>query len=98
MDLELLEFHTGVLKKRDKFYTKLNTKVELPFEEILLFALGDKKGLINPVLSIKERRILVDTITNKKLKPYNRYSRGFIYEIIKDDEILNKLKQIPSIY
>lgn len=98
MDLELLEFHTGVLKKRDKFYTKLNTKVELPFEELLLFALGDKKGLINPVLSIKERRVLVDAIINKRLKPYNRYSRGFIYEIIKDDTILSKLKSIPSVY
>ena len=98
MDLELLEFHTGVLKKRDKFYTKLNTKVELPFEELLLFALVDKKGLINPVLSIKERRILVDAIISKRLKPYNRYSRGFIYEIIKDDTILSKLKSIPSVY
>lgn len=98
MDLDLLEFHTGVLKQRNKFYTKLNTKVELPFEEVLLFALGDKKGLINPILSIKERKVLLDALVDKKLKPYNRYNRSFILDIVKDIEVVSKLKQIPSLF
>ena len=98
MDLDLLEFHTGVLKQRNKFYTKVNTKVELPFEEILLFAFGDKKGLINPILNIKERKVLLDALVEKKLKPYNRYSRGFIMDIVKDVEVVSKLKQIPSLF
>lgn len=98
MDLDLLEFHTGVLKQRNKFYTKVNTKVELPFEEVLLFAFGDKKGLINPILNIKERKVLLDALVEKKLKPYNRYSRGFIMDIVKDVEVVSKLKQIPSLF
>lgn len=98
MDLDLLEFHTGVLKQRNKFYTKLNTKVEVPFEEMLLFAFGDKKGLINPILSLKERKVLLDALIDKKLKPYNRYSRGFIMDIVKDVEVVSKLKQIPSLF
>lgn len=98
MDLDLLEFHTGVLKQRNKFYTKVNTKVELPFEEVLLFAFGDKKGLINPILTIKERKVLLDALVEKKLKPYNRYSRGFIMDIVKDVEVVSKLKQIPSLF
>ncbi len=98
MDLDLLEFHTGVLKQRNKFYTKVNTKVELPFEEVLLFAFGDKKGLINPILSIKERKVLLDALVEKKLKPYNRYSRGFIMDIVKDVEVVAKLKQLPSLF
>ncbi len=98
MDLDLLEFHTGVLKQRNKFYTKLNTKVELPFEEVLLFSLGDKKGLINPILSIKERKVLLDALVDKKLKPYNRYNRSFILDIVKDVEVVSKLKQIPSLF
>ena len=98
MDLDLLEFHTGVLKQRNKFYTKINTKVELPFEEVLLFAIGDKKGLINPILSIKERKVLLDALVEKKLKPYNRYNRGFIYDIVKDVEVVTKLKQLPSLF
>lgn len=98
MDLDLLEFHTGVLKQRNKFYTKLNTKVELPFEEVLLFSLGDKKGLINPILSIKERKVLLDALVDKKLKPYNRYNRSFILDIVKDIEVVSKLKQIPSLF
>lgn len=98
LELDLLEFHTGVLKQRNKFYTKINTKIEIPFEEVLLFALGDKKGLINPVLSSKERKVLLDALELKKLKPYNRYSRGFILDIIKDVEVVSKLKEIPSLF
>lgn len=98
LELDLLEFHTGVLKQRNKFYTKINIKVEIPFEEVLLFALGDKKGLINPILSIKERKVLLDALEKKKLKPYNRYSRVFILDIVKDVEVVSKLKQIPSLF
>ncbi len=98
MELDLLEFHTGVLKKRNKFYTKLNTTSELPFEEVLLFALGDKKGTINSLLTPKEKKILTESISKKMLKPYKRYSLGFLIEITKDDNIAAKLKSLHTLF
>lgn len=96
--IDLLEFHTGVLKKRNMFYTKMKTNNPLPYEEILLLSLGDKKGIIKSPLSIKEKKILMDSIMNKKIKPHMVYSKSGIISMVSDNEISKKMKSIPTIY
>lgn len=95
--VHLLEYHTGVLKKRDLWYTKVKVKDRIPFEELLVLAYGDKKGIINSGLSIKEKRNLTYSIMNKKLKPYARYSKSSILSSIEDVELKEKLKKLPTI-
>lgn len=95
--VHLLEYHTGVLKKRDTWYTKIKVKDRTPFEEILILAYGDKKGLINSPLTLKEKRYLSYVIMNNKLKSYYRYSKNKIINLT-DDELNKKLKTLPLIY
>ena len=96
--MPLLEFHTGVLKGRNLFYTKLKTKDAIPFEEVLLVSLGDKKGLIKSTLSLKEKKYLLEAIMKKKMRPYARYNKSAILSLITDKELLKKLKDMPNIY
>ena len=96
--IDLLEFHTGVLKKRNKFYTKIKTNEPIPFEEILLLSLGDKKGMIKSPLSTKEKKILMDSILNKRIKPHMVYPKSTIIGMVSDKEISKKMKSIPTIY
>jgi hypothetical protein len=97
-NMPLLEFHTGVLKGRNQFYTKLKTKDPIPFEETLMVAIGDKKNLLKSPLSSKEKKILLDLILKKKMRPYARYNKGNILSLVSDKELLVKLKAIPNIY
>lgn len=96
--MDLLEFHTGVLKGRNLFYTKLKTKEPIPFEELLLLALGDKKNMISSPLTFKEKKYLLDVILKKKYRSYSRYSKSKILSLIDDKVLLDKLKQLPNIY
>lgn len=98
IDLELLEFHTGILKKRNRFYTKLKEKLDLPFSEVILFSLGDKKGLIKPVFNSKERGQWLEDLIARDLKPFNVYSRDYIIGATKNKDLLAKLKTIPNLY
>lgn len=97
-NMPLLEFHTGVLKGRNQFYTKLKTKDAIPFEETLMISIGDKKNLIKSPLSNKEKKILIDLILKKRMRPYARYNKGNILSLVSDKELLVKLKAIPNIY
>ena len=97
-NMPLLEFHTGVLKNRSLFYTKLKTKERIPFEELFLLSLGDKKNLIKSPLTFKEKKYLLEVILKKKMKPFARYNKSSILALIQDKELLMKLKAIPTIY
>lgn len=96
--LELLEFHTGVLKKSNMFYTKLKERLDLPFSEVILFSIGDKKGMIKPVFNSKERGQWLEDLIARDLKPFNIYSRDYIIGATKNKDLLAKLKTIPNLY
>lgn len=98
VDIELLEFHTGVLKKRNRFHTKLKEKIDLPFSEIILLSIGDKKGIVKSNLSTKERKKWIEDLVARGLKPFNNYSRDYIVGATKDNDIVAKLKKIPNLY
>lgn len=96
--MPLLEFHTGVLKGRNQFYTKLKTKNPIPFEEVLLLLLGDKKGMIKSPLSSKEKKYLFEAIMKKRMKPYARYKKSAFILIVDDKDLVKKIKETPNIY
>ena len=96
--MPLLEFHTGVLKNRNQFYTKLKTKDPIPFEEIILLSIGDKKNRILSPLTFKEKKILIEAIMKRKMRSYARYNRATILSLITDTTLLGKLKNMPNIY
>ena len=98
----LLEFHTGVLRSRNTFYTKLKIKQPIPFEEMLVYLIGDNKGILKSVISTKEKALIIDLIVNQlKLKPYLKYERGFILSMIKNKlgiELYDKCRTLPILF
>lgn len=98
VNLDLLEFHTGVLKRKNRFYTKIKANIDLPFDELVLLSIGDKKGIIKSTLQLKERKEWITDLIARNLKPFNSYSREHIIGATKNEEIVAKLKKIPRVY
>lgn len=99
--VDLLEFHTGLLKRRNKFYTKLKTDVPIPFEESTVLYIGDKNGIVVPKLMRNVKKQFISNLS-EKTKSFERYSKGFLYNIAAST--LTALKKdvstltIPSYY
>lgn len=70
--MDLLESHTGKLKKPDLWYTKYhkfgkNDLSHLPFNELLLYIFGDGKMIMS--LPVKMKRLLLELSIKEKWTP-----------------------------
>lgn len=75
-DLELLESHTGVIKSRRQWHTKLNIDKELtviPFNRATLCIFGDKVMILPQ--DLKTRRRLIDIGTKRGWNPMTTISK-----------------------
>ncbi len=100
LKLQLLESHTGELKKRLVWNTKYKkiTTVELnnlPFNEKLLYILGDNTGMVQP-LNIKIRRALGDVATSNNWTPNTTVDR-VVFDTNKSDIVRPALGGYRSI-
>lgn len=99
-NLELLESHTGKIKKKYEFNTKYHTLgaqdlTFLPFVEELMYILGDK-CIITP-LNVKMRRLLFDIASNNKWT-VRTTSEKVRYELRKEKEIWDIISQFSHCY
>ena len=101
-DIDLLEFHTGLLRHRNTFYTKLKCTEALPFVEILFYIITDKKGLLVSSVTTKEKKAIINLFVNDiKLKSWLKYERSFILNMIKSRlgiELYDKCSKLPVLF
>ncbi len=67
LDLKLLESHTGVIKGRSEFKTKLSgaKDINVPFNRTTLQVFGDSSGLFKPRASAVKKALINLSIYNK---------------------------------
>jgi len=98
-ELHLLELHTGKLKKRNKFYTKLKVTNPVVFEEIVVLAVGDLNRIIVPAFTRGSKKEFEKGLAESKvMKPYRRYNKSFIIDSVANDESKQALKKIKTYY
>ena len=94
--LDLLETHTGILKNKSMFYTKLlNGKdlVRIPFNEITLQIFGDKEMFIPMPMKVKTLVLgLAEKYNWTQVTTKDRIKYGF--DQIEDQELSRMLKSL----